>query len=516
MSDGIFATHNEHEYTEIRRLNLPCVLIAGNGGKAWTADCIGKDVFILPYLCASGDMNRITQALIDLEGKCPKIRTIIFKYADRSHSNLKDFLEEVGDDTSAWYYLQSILDGDESHPLIELSVPEEIKAELQKHALDFPDIMAGVAGEFAKILASYLEAPEHFFYMAYLTCLGSLVAGKLLLVSEVAGETRIYLLILGDSADARKSTAIDKTVAFFRSNISDFNVCYGLGSAEGLQKILADKNPLLLYFDEFRAFTSKCKIDSSVLMPAVTTLFESKLYESHTAKKSISIADASLSMLAASTVETYEQIFDEHFLSIGFPNRIFLCPGSGDRRFSLPNRIPEYEWKCLGAHLGEVLQHIDRVREINITLEARRIYHDWYLNLPQSVHAKRLETYSMRLMPLLAVNELKDNVDEEIIQKVIQLMDWQYRVRCRYDPIDADSLMARTEEKIRRTLITGPKTKRDIYREVHANRIGIWVFESALTNLVKAGQITALDKGKTYKLIKNDTTLVTGPLVTQK
>ena len=191
--------------------------------------------------------------------------------------------------------------------------------------LTFPDIISGIAGDFAKVYSSYMEPPPHFFFMTYLACLGNITAGRLVLKTELSTEPRLYLLILGESADDRKSTAINKTIAFFREAMPEFPVCFGIGSAEGLQKMLEEENRLLLCFDEFRAFTSKCKIDGSVLMPCVTTLFESRNYESHTVKKSVKINDASLSIIAASTIDTYEQIFDEHFLSIGFPNRVFCA-----------------------------------------------------------------------------------------------------------------------------------------------------------------------------------------------
>jgi hypothetical protein len=46
--------------------------------------------------------------------------------------------------------------------------------------------------------------------------------------------------------------------------------------------------------------------------------------------------------------------------------------------------------------------------EFDFTDRARGIYHDWYLDAEQSVHSKRLDTYSLRLMQLLALN-LKKN-----------------------------------------------------------------------------------------------------------
>ena len=102
-------------------------------------------------------------------------------------------------------------------------------------------------------------------------------------------------------------------------------------------------------------------------------------------------------------------------------------------------------------------------------------------------------------MQLLAINEQKSLIDEEILDKVIKLSNWQLAVRKRFDPVDADSQMARMEEKIRRVLDSGSKKKRDLRRAVHAERAGIWFFETAVTNLEKSEEIS-YDKGtKIYR-----------------
>ncbi len=479
-------------------------------------DTLNRCTFSLAQLVAGGELDEaeVKAALDGMANSIGLDRTEIPKTIDsafkagmqspRSAPERSESPSRSSEKSKPWSKIvesETVSSGEEEQEeKAEAPGPEDVQDTI--NPLVFPDIMDGVAGEFAGILAKYLEPPKHFFFMSYLACLGNVATGRLFLNTEINAEPRMYLLLLGESSDDRKSTAIDKVVSFFRSALTDFPVCHGIGSAEGLQKVLSGTERLLLVFDEFRAFVSKCKIESSVLMPAVSTLYESKFYENHTAKKSVKIENASLSLLAASTIDTYEGIFDEHFLAIGFPNRIFLCPGKGGRKFSLPERIPEYEWQHCRRQLGEMLDLIDSVRSISITPEGYRLYHTWYMNLPQSVHAKRLESYAMRLMPLLAVNSMKTVVDEDTIRKVIELMDWQYRVRRRFDPIDADSVMARTEEKIRRVLETGPKTKRELSRAIHAHRIGLWVFNEALKNLRSDGQIT-LGKKK-YELNDED------------
>lgn len=357
-----------------------------------------------------------------------------------------------------------------------------------KDPLVFPDhLLSGAAGAFAQTYAQHLEVPAHFLWLAYLTCLGSTVAGLVTLESEIRPTTRLYTLLLGESADDRKSTAIAKTVTAFKEWVEGFASCWGIGSAEGLQKLMTKSSNLLLVFDEFKQFVSKCKIDGSILLPCVNSLFENTWYESHTAKSDVALDNAHLSLLAASTVQTYERIWDSAFLDIGLPNRLFLVPGKGQRRFSIPSKVGNLPG--LKQDLAEVLKHVGRLGEYTITQEARALYHQWYMSLEPSVHTKRLDAYALRFMVLLTANELKAEVDTKTVQDVITLMDWQLEVRRSMDPIDADSKTARLEEKIRRALQRRSLTDRELKQGIHANREGIWLYQTAMKNLQSAREI---------------------------
>jgi hypothetical protein len=339
--------------------------------------------------------------------------------------------------------------------------------------------------------------------MAFLVCLGIILAGRLTLNSEIAPQPRLYVVLLGESADDRKSTALIKTTEFFREAVQGgFHICYGVGSAEGLQKRMEENANLLLCFDEFKQFIGKCKIDSSVLLPCVNTLFESNRYESRTKTTDIKLEGVYLSLLAASTIQTYENTWTSQFTDIGFNNRLFLVPGSGEKKFSFPAKVPDREKSLLKYRLAEILRLVgEDGLELEITPEARSLYHKWYMGLERSIHTKRLDTYALRLMPLLAVNALKEEVDEGIVKKAIALCDWQLEVRRLHDPIDAENTTAKMEEKIRRQLRNGPKTEREMKQRTNANRQGLWFFSMALNNLRNANEITWDRKTKRWKQV---------------
>lgn len=366
--------------------------------------------------------------------------------------------------------------------------------------LVFPaDVMTGAAGDFAKLYAAYLEAPAHFFFVAYLTCLGSTVSDRLTLASELAPQPRLFALLLGESADDRKSTAISKTVDFFKKAMADFPVCWGVGSAEGLQVRMEKSNKLLLALDEMRQFVSKCKIEASVLLPCVNTLFESNRYESHTKQSTVRLENAHLSLLAASTIQTYENTWSSQFTDIGFNNRLWLVPGGAERRFSIPEKAPDTERYYQQTKLQKVLEHIEQNREMKITPEAKNLYHEWYMAVPRSIHAKRLDAYALRFMTLLAANDLKSEVDADTVRKVIALCDHQFKVRQLHDPVDADNETAKLEEKIRRLLrARGPLGERDLKRHAHTSKKGLWIYNTAMANLNRAKELGYHKADKRY------------------
>jgi hypothetical protein len=358
----------------------------------------------------------------------------------------------------------------------------------------FPDfIYGGIAGDFANLYSKYIEPPKVFLYHSFLCALGSILAGKLFIKSERRFETRFYLLLLGESANDRKSTAIDVVTLFFKEFFinedasSVLNTCSGIGSAEGLQKRIKEtkNSSLLLCIDEYRALIGKCKIEGSILLPCLNTLFEDNTYEGHTKNSHIKLENARLSILSASTVQTYEAIWTSHFIDMGWPNRIFIVIGTGERTHPIPRKIPKKKKQELAGRIAKILKSVGDGLEMVLTPEANKEYSNWYLKLndEKSVHIKRLDTYALRFMPLLAVNEEKSVIDLDIVKKTIALMNWQKEIRETYDPIDCNNAVAGIEEKIRRNLKKRPRTLFDLKRQLHVNKDGLWAFTMAMRNL---------------------------------
>jgi hypothetical protein len=103
-------------------------------------------------------------------------------------------------------------------------------------------------------------------------------------------------------------------------------------------------------------------------------------------------------------------------------------------------------------------------------------------------------------MPLIAINELKAEIDTATVQKVIDLVEWQHTVREIYDPKDIKGSVANMENRIRNKLNIKPEwKKRDLQRAVNYSQFGIWVFDQAVKNLEKNDECKFDAKTKTYQ-----------------
>lgn len=391
-------------------------------------------------------------------------------------------------------------------------------------SLTFPRYtIKGAAARMADIYAGYIESPWQFLAMGYLTCLGSMIGNKVSLMSEIRPQPRLYTAIIGESADDRKSESIRQVTDFFyrvinkygiSSNImhsgeSVFKISMGVGSAEGLAKSFGTQANLLLVYDELKAFVSKSQIEGSILLPCVNTLFDKNTYHSAVKKNSIIVENAYLSVLGACTKETYQRMWTAAFLDIGFINRLFLVTGKGERRFSLPQLIPDKEKVPLETDLLNILQFVDSLPKVNgkylmpVNHVASMMFDNWYLSLEPSIFTKRLDTYGHRLLILSSINEMESKVTTDVTRNIISLLNWELNIRRTLDPDDTETILANLQKKILGMLSEVTLSNRELQRSCHSARVGTYWWKMALKGLVDDGQIFLNKPGK-YELVQEN------------
>jgi hypothetical protein len=368
---------------------------------------------------------------------------------------------------------------------------------LDKPELHFPQqAMIGSLGAFAQVMAKGTEVPEEFYFAAAMTMWGNAHSTRLRVNAHVDPEPRLYTVLLGESADAKKTTAVRRTAAFFHDFWTDppeFN--FGVGSAEGLAKILEERPCTVICYDELRAFLEKTKVTASVLLPMVTSLFETTVWHNRTKKEAIELNDAHLSLVAGCTLATYERMWTPEALAIGFMNRLLVVVADRKPSVPWPNPPEPSELTALRQWLADQEKSLPPAPNVlcfEINPDALARWDSWYRALPRdSIYTKRLDTIGFRLMSILTHTCDKQIVDLPVIEAVLLILDYEFRVRKLTDPIDAENVIAKLEMKIINVLQSsgGGLWDRNLKRACHASRYGNWCFERAVDSLIKAGDL---------------------------
>lgn len=353
------------------------------------------------------------------------------------------------------------------------------------------------------MLARETEVPEEFVFAASLTVLGAICAGRLKVNAAVAAEPRLYTVLLGKSYTDKKSTALRKVFEFFAPKMGNVEILRGVGSAEGLAREFREHANILLAFDEFRAFFEKAKVQTSVLLPMVTSLFEANEWDNPTKMSTVSVRNARLSLVGCCTEEIYERLWSTEAIGIGFLNRLFVVGADRKERVSWPEQPNERELARIRERVSAQIENLPKT--FDIAPDARALWDVWYHDLPDSVHARRLDTLGFRLMAILAQTMDKAAIDLEVVEAIVRLLKYELALRTATDPVDADGNIAKLEEKIRRQLRSrGPLSGRDLRRFTHAKKDGLWVFQQAVKNLTVAEDIDWDKTERKFKLISSD------------
>jgi hypothetical protein len=449
-------------------------------------------------------------------------------------SYLCDLLTQVTTTASVPYYVEKIKKASRSRELQAklLEAYEQAKADpdatleellaqakLDKLVTDgaqptagiaFPEsAYLGVAADFADTFSTACESPKSYFYLSFLTCLGALVGDRVCLQGATRAPARLYTVLLGPSGISRKSTAIKLTVDFFVRNVVGFPTVRGLGSAEGLAKTIQKRNytNCLLVFDELRTFVDKAKIEGSILLSIVNTLFDETRAENHTKGHDIELQDVHLSLLSACTLDTFANLFDANFVAIGFPNRLLLVLDESKASIPVPRDVPPEIEQALAQDLGAILYHLRAYTPANplvmrLTPEALAIWSEFYATIPRTVTGTRIDSIGLRLAMLMALSAHKSEIDTEVIRAAIEIARWQLAVRDEVMPVEASNAIAALEQRICKVLRSrGPLRERDLRRYVNAERVGLWAFSTALSNLQRAGVVRYDARRRVYAVL---------------
>jgi len=389
----------------------------------------------------------------------------------------------------------------------------------------FPvEACTGIIGDIAKGLSKYSESSLSYLFFSALTVFSTLVCGNYTLDTSLRVKPTMYTILLGESGLSRKSVAIKSVVEFFADALGDTfieRVFSGyFGSGEGiLRKLstLGEKNPkglaqLLWYVDEFEEVMSRGSMEGSVLAPVLQQLYEDTNFEYYSLSKSLSVGNAYLNIISASTIDTFNSMWSGKMTEGGLFNRMWLVAPEDTERMAIPDSFGD-SLDYLKDALKELVLQIDagpcisfgdktvkvpHTKTIVMSPEAKELWSSFYLqdllNMIRSDPecARRLDAYGLRLAILLSLSKGElEEISADTIREVIMLLRYEYLVRVDLKPPDAKNDIARIEQIIMRKLQSSKEVnRRELYRLGVCQRYGTGMFEKALENLHKTGFVT--------------------------
>lgn len=390
-----------------------------------------------------------------------------------------------------------------NHPVVEPVEDENVEQDLD---LTLPrDVIQGVASDFINLFSGKLESPFQFFAFSFFTILGN-IKSKVRLSTLIDTSPRLYTVILGESADARKSEAIKQTRLFFEGlEYPGFNPIDNVNSGEGLIKEMAKSPQIVLIYDEFNTFVSKAGIENATLLPTVTSLFDQGRAQTLKVKDTDSsrVTDGRLSILGACTTDTFNTMFSSKYLGIGFINRLLLVPGDSKRSIASPGIIDP---QSVTEVRKKLLRNMDLFPDgtfIDMDPVAKFLWDSWYKSdAMEGEFAKRLSTYGMRLMVLFCISEGTQRVTEDIVRRIIAICNWEKRVRTAYAPEHYETFKAKVESAFKKSIQSGKHSKGRIMSQSRAyKRWGVEDSEKIFKTLID-NKVIVLIPGKGYYLTK--------------
>ena len=377
---------------------------------------------------------------------------------------------------------------------------------------EFPlHTMTGIMHELASLYAETLEAPVQFFFFDALTFFGLHICRFVRLETHISEEPRLFHIKIGPTHSARKSHSQKEIDEFTRMFKDPHRIrrLYGAGSDVGVAKVLKEGFPVLLLFDEFRAFVNKASMKNQNLLSMTATLFHSTRYENVTKEKSIVIDDGHLAMVGACTVETYQKMFTPDFRDMGVLNRILLVGGKRTHLRPLPMMIPHHKLQRLADRLSGIIVGLEQAGQTTITFDAAalRCWEEFYIWLAkradENPNAARLDSYGLRLLQLYAVTSQTRTLTVDLVSKVTAFLEYELTLRDFADPIDAETVQGTLEKLVLRNLTPHGMTDRNLRRYTNAHRYGMTFYQGAIQALMKTGLVGVTVKnrgGKWYTL----------------
>lgn len=375
-------------------------------------------------------------------------------------------------------------------------------------------VEVGLIRDFLDIYSPATECPREYLWSSFITSFGLALSQFVARANSFQTQPRLYVCNVGTSGVTRKSTGADFSISQIQQALGPSYVqsVKGFGSSEGLLRALqrAEGVPVLNYIDELELLFKKTMVSGSAGITPLHILYEGNHYDHPLKTGSITVENANLGMLANSTLDRFPDLWQAENIDSGFLSRWMLVVGNPSTRLADPpppdpKLVVELNQK-LESLAKQVSAKQPRPNKLLIDFsdpDARSEWKNFYIREidPNDQVYNRIDTFGDRLMMILALAQGRLDIDIATVQATIEFLRYEVAVRRLLCPIDANNDVARVQQKIIANLcnVGDSKSRREIYRDIHADRFGTEVFDRAIKGLCGLGTLK-IEGGKYVRI----------------
>lgn len=268
------------------------------------------------------------------------------------------------------------------------------------------------------------ESPTSFWRWAGYACIGAILRDNIWYDNGIHKTyPNIYVVLLADSAESRKSVPLNKVFELLIS-VRNTKIIQGRASIQSVIEDLAmvemDKatgHPIkggscILIAGELSAFF----VDDPQSIRILTDLYDYKKEYSVSLKSGKSrVSNVCLSMLAASNETLLREVYNNKAIYGGLLGRTFFIKPDEFRKGNSLLKVDPSKYDI--SELSKKLVEIKKLHgSMTITEDAYKMYDSWYLNLRESYRVKkdktgilgRIHTGVLKIMMIIAAAEHYD------------------------------------------------------------------------------------------------------------
>jgi hypothetical protein len=507
----IFFVEGERDVNALHARRFPVTCNPHGAGEKWKSSYNqsfhGKKVFIIPDNDPAGENHALNIAR-NLLGIAKEVKIL----------RLDGLLP--GGDVSDW-----LLNGGTDQELKELArtAPPFTEADLNKAALfgnslnslnsllvQYPDppskdVYFGLPGRIVNHLAPQSESDPIAILIQLMTLYGNLIGSRPhLKVEDDIHRLNIYLVLVGNTAKARKGTSFNRARTLFSEVDPSYiasNIRSGLSTGEGLIAVVrdsTDKCPgvsdkrALIMEPEFARVLRVASREGNTLTMVVRELWDSGNAETITKNNPQRTTDAHVSIIGHITRDELIRYLNRTEMANGFANRFLWFCVARSKLLPYGGSIPGSLRRQFSRELKEAVQFASGVDEIQLSKESRPVWEEIYTQLSEGkpgllgAITARSEPQVLRLAALYALLSKSKGIAPEHLKAAYSL--WQYSdASCRF--IFGDSLGDPVADAILSVLRGSAKglTKSEIIKNVFQGNRSVADIDRALLTLAQCG-----------------------------